>query len=79
VFDSSFERGTPASFGLRGLIPAWVEAMQKMKPGDEWTVWAPPSQAYGDQDRGPIPANSVLEFRNQLIDFLPAAPVSAKG
>jgi FKBP-type peptidyl-prolyl cis-trans isomerase len=79
VFDSSFERGTPASFPLRGLIPAWVEVMQKMKPGDEWTIWAPPAEAYGDQDKGPIPANSVLEFRIQLIDFLPAATASAKG
>lgn len=79
VFDSSFERGTPASFPLRGLIPAWVEAIPKMKPGDEWILWSPPSQAYGDQDKGPIPANSVLEFRIQLIDYLPAPAPSAKG
>jgi FKBP-type peptidyl-prolyl cis-trans isomerase len=79
VFDSSFERGVPASFPLRGLIPAWIEVLQMMKPGDEWTIWVPPAQAYGDQDKGPIPANSVLEFRIQLIDFLPASSASANG
>jgi peptidylprolyl isomerase/FKBP-type peptidyl-prolyl cis-trans isomerase FklB len=79
VFDSSFERGAPATFPLRGLIPAWVEGIQLMKPGDEWILWAPASMAYGDEDKGPIPANSVLEFRIQLIDFLTVPPPSAKG
>ena len=79
VFDSSFERGAPATFPLRGLIPAWVEGIQLMKPGDEWILWAPASLAYGDQDKGPIPANSVLEFRIQLIDFLTVPPPSVKG
>ena len=64
VFDSSFERGVPASFPL---------------PGDEWIVWTPADYAYGDQDKGPIPANSVLEFRIQLIDYLPARPPTANG
>ncbi len=79
VFDSSFERGAPATFPLRNLIPAWVEGIQLMKPGDEWILWAPASLAYGDEDKGPIPANSVLEFRIQLIDFLTVPPPSAKG
>ncbi len=79
VFDSSFERGAPATFPLRGLIEAWVEGIQLMKPGDEWIMWAPASLAYGDEDKGPIPANSVLEFRIQLIDFLTVPPPSAKG
>lgn len=75
VFDSSIARGTPADFPLRGLIPAWVEAVQLMRPGDEWILWAPPGLAYGENARGPIPANSVLEFRMSLIDFTPARPV----
>ena len=79
VFDSSFERGVPASFPLRGLVPAWIIALQKMHPGDEWIVWTPADYAYGDQDKGPIPANSVLEFRIQLIDYLPARPPTANG
>jgi FKBP-type peptidyl-prolyl cis-trans isomerase len=75
VFDSSIARGQPADFPLRGLIPAWVEAVQLMHPGDEWILWAPPSLAYGDDDRGPIPGGSVLEFKMSLIDFTPAPPV----
>jgi FKBP-type peptidyl-prolyl cis-trans isomerase len=79
VFDSSFERGAPATMPLGRLIPAWIEILQKMKPGDEWEIWAPPNLAYGDQDKGPIPANSVLHFRIQLIDFLPASAATANG
>jgi FKBP-type peptidyl-prolyl cis-trans isomerase len=75
VFDSSIARGQPADFPLRGLIPAWIEAVQLMHPGDEWILWAPPSLAYGDNDRGPIPGGSVLEFKMSLIDFTPAPPV----
>ena len=79
VFDSSFERGAPATMALHNLIPAWVDVLTKMKPGDEWTVWAPPNRAYGDEDKGPIPANSVLVFRIQLIDFLPAPRLTGQG
>ncbi len=75
VFDSSIARGEPADFPLRGLIPAWIEAVQLMHPGDEWTIWAPPSLAYGEDDKGPIPGGSVLEFKMSLIDFTPAPPI----
>jgi FKBP-type peptidyl-prolyl cis-trans isomerase len=71
VFDSSFERGTPADFPLGGLIPAWVEALQRMRPGDEWVLYVPPSMGYGDKAAGPIPPNSVLIFRIQLLGVLP--------
>jgi peptidylprolyl isomerase/FKBP-type peptidyl-prolyl cis-trans isomerase FklB len=71
VFDSSFERGVPASFPLNTLIPAWIEAMQRMRPGDEWILFVPPAQGYGDQDQGEIPPNSVLIFRIQLLGVLP--------
>ena len=71
VFDSSFERGTPADFPLGGLIPAWVEALQQMRPGDEWVLYVPPSMGYGDKAAGPIPPNSVLIFRIQLLGVLP--------
>jgi FKBP-type peptidyl-prolyl cis-trans isomerase len=74
VFDSSFARGVPASFPLHTLIPAWVEAMQRMRPGDEWTLFVPPAQGYGDQDTGDIPPNSVLIFRIQLLGVLPRPP-----
>ena len=69
IFDSSFQRGAPATFPLGGLIPAWVEALQQMKAGDEWLLYVPPEQGYGAQGAGPIPPNSVLIFRIQLIAF----------
>ena len=76
IFDSSFQRGAPATFPLGGLLPAWVEALQQMKPGDEWLLYVPPEQGYGAQGAGPIPPNSVLIFRIQLIAFRerPMAP-----
>ncbi len=68
VFDSSFARGQPAAFPLEGLVPAWVKALQLMRPGDEWTLWVPPAMGYGDEAKGPIPANSIMVFRIQLLD-----------
>ena len=72
VFDSSYERGTPASFPLQGLVPAWKEALVMMRPGDEWTLYVPPELGYGAEDKGPIPGNSVMIFRIELIDVLPS-------
>jgi hypothetical protein len=72
VFDSSYERGVPASFPLQGLVPAWKEALVMMRPGDEWTLYVPPELGYGAQDKGPIPGNSVMIFRIELIDVLPS-------
>jgi len=72
VFDSSYERGQPASFPLQGLVPAWREALVMMRPGDEWTLYVPPALGYGAQDKGPIPGNSVMIFRIELIDVLPS-------
>jgi FKBP-type peptidyl-prolyl cis-trans isomerase len=71
IFDSSYERGAPAVMELDGLIPAWIEALQLMRPGDEWRLYVPPEQGYGEQGAGPIPPNSVLIFRIELIDVLP--------
>lgn len=67
VFDSSYERGMPAVFPLQGLVPAWITALQKMKAGDEWTLWVPSELGYGAEEKGPIPANSVMVFRIELL------------
>jgi FKBP-type peptidyl-prolyl cis-trans isomerase len=67
VFDSSYQRGEPAVFGVTGVIPAWTEALQLMRPGDTWELYAPADLAYGDQGAGPIPPGSVLEFKIELI------------
>jgi peptidylprolyl isomerase/FKBP-type peptidyl-prolyl cis-trans isomerase FklB len=68
VFDSSYERGQPAVFPLKGLVPAWVTALQLMHPGDEWTLWVPSELGYGAEDKGAVPPNSVMVFRIELID-----------
>ena len=73
VFDSSYERGAPAAMPLAALIPAWKEALQLMRPGDEWVLYVPPELGYGEEGAGggEIPGNSVLIFRIELIDVLP--------
>jgi peptidylprolyl isomerase/FKBP-type peptidyl-prolyl cis-trans isomerase FklB len=70
IFDSSFKRGEPAIFGLEGIIEGWTEVLQLMHPGDEWIVWVPPALGYGEETKGPIPGNSVLQFRIQLLGVL---------
>jgi FKBP-type peptidyl-prolyl cis-trans isomerase len=71
VFDSSYQRGQPATFVVGQLIPAWTEALQKMKPGDTWMLYAPPNLAYGVKGAGPIQPNSALIFKIELIGILP--------
>jgi len=81
VFDSSYERGMPAAMPLKALIPAWVEALQLMRPGDEWMLYVPPELGYGEEGAGggEIPPNSVLIFRIELIDVLPGPGRIARG
>ncbi len=68
VLDSSYERGEPSTFALRGLVPAWEQALPLMVPGDEWLLWAPPALAYGAEGKPPaVPPNSLLHFRIELV------------
>lgn len=70
VFDSSVERGTPATFPVRGVIQGWQEALQLMKPGAVWEVWIPSQNAYGTQGAGgSIGPNEVLHFTIELIEI----------
>jgi len=69
VFDSSYDRGEPASFPLNRVIPGWTEALQLMPVGAKWRLYIPPELAYGSQERGPIPANSTLVFDVELLDI----------
>ena len=73
VFDSSYQRGQPAAMPLKGLIPAWQEALQLMRPGDEWILYVPPDKGYGAEGAGDgeIPPNAALIFQIELIDVLP--------
>ncbi|APX14269.1 hypothetical protein BWR18_20615 (plasmid) [Tateyamaria omphalii] len=70
VFDSSIERGEPASFPVNGVIQGWQEALQLMKPGATWEVWIPSDLAYGPQGAGQaIGPNEVLNFTIELISI----------
>jgi FKBP-type peptidyl-prolyl cis-trans isomerase FklB len=61
-FDSSYARGTPATFKVNGVIPGWQEALVLMKPGSKYQLFVPPDLAYGDNPRPGIPAGSLLIF-----------------
>lgn len=67
VFDSSVERGQPATFGVSQVIPGWVEALQLMKPGAKWRLFIPSALAYGPQGAGPIGPNQTLLFDVELL------------
>lgn len=72
VFDSSYERGVPAAMPLRGLIKGWQEALQLMRPGDEWILYVPPELGYGAEGAGgTIPPGAALIFRIELLGVLP--------
>ncbi|HKW30540.1 MAG TPA: FKBP-type peptidyl-prolyl cis-trans isomerase [Verrucomicrobiae bacterium] len=70
VFDSSVQRGEPATFPLNGVIPGWTAALQLMKVGDKWQLFLPPQLAYGDQSPGAkIGPNSTLIFEVELLSI----------
>jgi peptidylprolyl isomerase/FKBP-type peptidyl-prolyl cis-trans isomerase FklB len=73
VFDSSYQRGAPAVMTVRDLVPGWREALQLMRPGDQWLVYLPPKLGYGDTGAGPIPPDAVLVFKLELIGVAPDA------
>ena len=73
VFDSSAANGGPRVLTVGQLVPGWNEALQLMRPGDDWTLYVPPSLGYGDEPSGPIPADSVMVFRLQLLALVPPA------
>lgn len=68
VFDSSYQRGTPATFQVGAVIPGWQEALQLMKPGATWMLYIPAKLAYGSQGAGGlIGPNETLIFKVDLI------------
>lgn len=66
TFDSS-RGGVAPAFRLRDLIPGWIIALQKMRPGDRWEVYIPAEQAYGTRNQPGIPGESTLVFDIELI------------
>ncbi len=67
-FDSSYDRGQPATFPVGGVIAGWTEALQLMKPGAKWQLFIPAELAYGERGAGQdIGPNSTLLFDVELI------------
>ena len=68
TFDKS-EQPTPMP--VKGVVPGFSEALKLMSKGGKYRLWIKPSLGYGAAAKGPIPANSVLVFDVELVDFIP--------
>jgi len=77
-FDSSYDRGEPATFGLNGVIQGWQQILQKMPVGSKWKVFIPENLGYGiagvykDAKKGEyiIPPSSTLVFDIELLSIV---------
>lgn len=70
VFDSSVERGQPATFGVNQVIKGWTEALQLMPVGSKWKLFIPYDLAYGEQGAGAdIKPFSALIFEVDLLSI----------
>jgi len=71
VFDSSVQRGAPATFGVNQVIQGWVEALQLMPVGSKWKLFIPSELAYGQSGAGQsIEPNSTLIFEVEVLDIV---------
>lgn len=70
VFDSSVQRGQPASFPVSGVIKGWTEALQLMEVGSKWKLFIPADLAYAERGAGAdIGPDSALIFEVELISI----------
>ena len=70
VFDSSVDRGEPASFPVNGVIAGWTEALQIMPVGSKWKLYVPSDLAYGERGAGQIIGPySTLIFEVELLSI----------
>ncbi|MBR6319091.1 MAG: FKBP-type peptidyl-prolyl cis-trans isomerase [Prevotella sp.] len=67
VFDSSLERGKPATFAVNQVIAGWQEVLKMMPVGSEWEIYIPQDKAYGSRETGNIPPFSTLIFKVELL------------
>lgn len=65
VFDSSVERGQPATFGVNQVIPGWTEALQLMKKGSKYRLYIPQNLAYG---ANPHPGGAIQPYMALIFD-----------
>jgi len=71
VFDSSVQRGEPATFPVNGVIQGWVEALQMMSTGSKWRLYVPSDLAYGDRGAGgAIGPHTTLIFDVELLEIV---------
>jgi FKBP-type peptidyl-prolyl cis-trans isomerase FklB len=71
-FDGTEPDGEPATFPLRGVVPGWQEALQRMGVGSKWRIWLPPEMGYGEAGSPPaIEPNEVLVFEIELLGIRP--------
>jgi FKBP-type peptidyl-prolyl cis-trans isomerase FklB len=69
-FDSSYKRGQPASFPVKGVIKGWTEVLQLMPAGSKWQVFVPSALAYGERGAGAdIGPNATLIFEIELVSI----------
>jgi FKBP-type peptidyl-prolyl cis-trans isomerase len=76
-FDSSYKRGTPATFQVGRVIKGWTEALQLMPVGSKWQVVIPSDLAYGERGQSTIGPNSTLVFEVELMSIQPKPPAPA--
>ncbi len=70
IFDSSYKRGQPATFGVHQVISGWTEALQLMPVGSKWRLFIPSSLGYGARGAGgAIPPHSTLIFDVELLSM----------
>jgi len=74
VFDSSIERGEPATFQVGGVVPCFAEGLKKMKVGGKAKLVCPPEQAYGNRGTPRIPPGATLVFEVELLEIVAANP-----
>ena len=67
LFDSSWERGAPASFPLDGVVPGFAQGIAGMAVGGRREMVIPPDLGYGEQGNGPVPGGATLVFVVDLV------------